>query len=77
VHFAKALLVSDPDEKDTSMIYYYIGELSRRNGQFDRAKKALLKMHMEMPMFRRLYDLQSELIRDKNKAAVAMPREEH
>ncbi|MFO7840753.1 MAG: DUF2225 domain-containing protein [Fidelibacterota bacterium] len=77
VNFAKALLVSNPNEKDTSMIYYYIGELSRRNGQFDRAKKALLKMNMEMPMFRRLFDFQMALIRDKNKAAVAMPREEH
>ncbi len=77
VNFARTLLVGDPSEKDTSMIYYYIGELSRRNGQFNRAKKSLLKMNMEMPMFRRLFDLQMALIRDKNKAAVAMPREEH
>ncbi len=77
VHFAKALLVGDLDDKDVSMIYYYIAELSRRKGEYARAKKALLKMDMEIPMFKRLFDLQSVLIRDHNSAAVAMPREEN
>ena len=77
VNFAKALLLGDLDEKDISMIYYYISELSRRNGEFERAKKSLLKMNMEIPMFKQLYDMQSVLIRDRNKLAVAMPREEN
>ncbi|MEA2076596.1 MAG: DUF2225 domain-containing protein [Candidatus Marinimicrobia bacterium] len=76
VYFAKALLMGGLDEKETSMIYYYIAELSRRKGEFDRAKKSLLKMDMQIPMFKRLFDLQSVLIRDRNKSAVAMPREE-
>ncbi len=77
VSFAKALLLGDLDEKETSMIYYYIAELSRRKGEFDRAKKSLLKMDMESPMFKQLFDMQSVLIRDRNKSAVAMPREEN
>ena len=77
VHFAKALLIGDLDDKETSMIYYYIAELSRRKGEFDRAKKSLLKMDMQIPMFKRLFDLQSVLIRERNKSAVAMPREEN
>lgn len=77
VYFAKALLLGDLDEKDISMIYYYISELSRRKGEFDRAKKSLMKMDMQIPMFKRLFDMQSVLIRDRNKAAVAMPREEN
>jgi uncharacterized protein (DUF2225 family) len=76
VHFARSLLPGDLDDKETSMIYYYIAELSRRKGEFDRAKKALLKMDMQIPMFKRLFDFQSALLRDKNKSAVAMPREE-
>ncbi|MCF7832647.1 MAG: DUF2225 domain-containing protein [Candidatus Marinimicrobia bacterium] len=77
VSFAKALLLGDMDEKDVSMIYYYIAELSRRKGEFDRAKKSLLKMDMEIPMFKRLFDMQSVLIRDRNQSAVVMPREEN
>ncbi|MDD3095804.1 MAG: DUF2225 domain-containing protein [Candidatus Marinimicrobia bacterium] len=75
-NFAKSLLVSDPDEKERSLIYYYIAELSRRNGEFERAKKALLKMDMKQTMFRRLYELQSGLIRERNRKAALMPREE-
>lgn len=75
--FAKALLVGDLDDKETSMIYYYIAELSRRKGEFGRAKKSLLKMDMQIPMIKRLYDMQSQLLRDGNKSAVAMPREEN
>lgn len=77
IHFAKALLIGDLDDKETSMIYYYIAELSRRKGEFDRAKKALLKMDMQIPMIKRLFDMQSRLLRDGNKSAVAMPREEN
>lgn len=77
VHFAKALLLGDLDDKETSMIYYYIAELSRRKGEFDRAKKSLLKMDMQIPMIRRLFDMQSQLLRDRNTSAVAMPREEN
>ncbi len=77
VHFAKALLTGGLDDKDVSMIYYYIAELSRRNGEFDRSKKSLLKMNMQIPMFKRLFDFQSALIRDHNHEAVAMPREEN
>ena len=77
VNFAKALLLGDLEEKDISMIYYYISELSRRNGEFERAKKSLLKMDMSIPMFKRLFEMQSALIRDHNKSAVAMPREEN
>jgi len=77
VNFAKALLLGDLEDKDISMIYYYISELSRRKGEFERAKKSLLKMDMQIPMFRRLFDMQSVLIRDRNKTAVAMPREEN
>jgi tetratricopeptide (TPR) repeat protein len=76
-HFAKALLIGDLDDKEVSMIYYYIGELSRRKGEFDRAKKALLKMDMQVPMIKNLFDMQSRLLRDGNKSAVAMPREEN
>jgi len=76
VHFAKALLVGDLQDREISMIYYYIAELSRRKGEFDRAKKSLFKMDMQIPMFKRLFDMQSALIRDHNKSAVAMPREE-
>ena len=77
VAFAKALLVGGLEEKDISMIYYYIAELSRRKGEFDRAKKSLLKMDMQIPMFKRLFDMQSALIRDRNQSAVVMPREDH
>jgi len=77
VNFAKALLLGDLEDKDISMIYYYIAELSRRKGEFDRAKKSLLKMDMEIPMFKQLFDMQSVLIRNRNKSAVAMPREEN
>ena len=77
VHFAKALLIGGLDDKEISMIYYYIAELSRRKGEFDRAKKALLKMDMQIPMIRRLFDMQSQLLRDGNKSAVNMPREEN
>ncbi len=77
LHFAKALLIGDLDDKEISMIYYYIAELSRRKGEFDRAKKSLLKMDMQIPMFKRLFELQSVLIRERNKSAVAMPREEN
>jgi uncharacterized protein (DUF2225 family) len=77
VHFAKALLLGDLEDKEVSMIYYYIAELSRRKGEFDRAKKALLKMDMQIPMFKKLYDMQSVLIREQKKSAVAMPREEY
>lgn len=75
-NFAKSLLVSDPDRKERSLIYYYIAELSRRNGEFERAKKTLLKMDMKQSMFRRLYDMQNELIRARNRNAALMPREE-
>lgn len=75
-NFAKSLLVSDPDTKERSLIYYYIAELSRRNGEFERAKKTLLKMDMKQSMFRRLYDMQNELIRARNRNAALMPREE-
>ena len=77
VNFAKALLLGDLEDKDISMIYYYIAELSRRKGEFDRAKKSLLKMDMEIPMFKQLFDMQFVLIRARNKSAVAMPREEN
>lgn len=77
VNFAKALLLGDLEDKDISMIYYYIAELSRRKGEFDRAKKSLLKMDVEIPMFKQLFDMQFVLIRDRNKSAVAMPREEN
>jgi len=76
-YFAKALLSSGMDDKETSMVYYYIAELSRRKGEFSRAKKALLKMDMQIPMIKRLFDMQSQLLRDENKSAVAMPREEN
>lgn len=76
-YFAKALLIGDLDDKEVSMIYYYIGELSRRKGEFERAKKALLKMDMQIPMIKNLFDMQSRLLRDGNKSAVAMPREEN
>lgn len=75
--FAKALLIGGLDDKETSMIYYYIAELSRRKGEFNRAKKSLLKMDMQIPMIKRLFDMQSQLLRDANKSAVAMPREEN
>jgi tetratricopeptide (TPR) repeat protein len=75
-YFAKSLLLDNPDEKERSLIYYYIAELSRRNEEFDRAKKALLKMDMSIGMFRRLYEFQSELIRERNANAALMPRED-
>lgn len=75
-HFAKSLLIDDPDDKERSLIYYYIAELSRRNGDFIRAKKALLKMDMNQKMFRRLFEFQSELIRGHNGNAALMPRED-
>ncbi|MBW6458302.1 MAG: DUF2225 domain-containing protein [FCB group bacterium] len=75
VHYAKALLTGGLSEKDVSMIYYYIAELSRRNGDFDRARRSLLKMDTEIPMFRRLFDFQLLLIRDHNDGAAIMPRE--
>jgi uncharacterized protein len=75
-YFAKSLLSGQLEEKDISMVYYYIAELSRRNGNFDRARKSLLKMDIGIPMFQRLFDFQTALIRDQNDAAVIMPREE-
>lgn len=77
VHFAKALLVGDLDDKEVSMIYYYITELSRRKGEFERAKKAMMKMDVQIPMIKRLFDMQARLLRDRNKSAVVMPREEN
>ncbi len=75
VQYAKALLIGNLDEKEKSMIYYYIAELSRRNGQFERAKKSILKI--DISMFQHLFDFQTALIRNHNKRAVAMPREEN
>lgn len=76
VNFAKSLFIGDLDEKETSMVYYYIAELSRRRGEFDRAKKALMKLDIQIPMMKKLFDMQSVLLRDKNLNAVVMPREE-
>jgi len=75
VHYAKALLAGSLSEKDISMIYYYIAELSRRNGDFERARKALLKVDTAIPMFRSLFEFQTVLIRDHNDGAAIMPRE--
>lgn len=75
-NYGKSLLFGGLDDKETSMIYYYIAELSRRKGEFDRAKKALMKLDIQIPMMKKLFEMQSILIRDKNINAVAMPREE-
>ncbi|MCK4813578.1 MAG: DUF2225 domain-containing protein [Candidatus Marinimicrobia bacterium] len=75
VQYAKALLIGNLDEKEKSMIYYYIAELSRRNSQFERAKKSILKI--DISMFQHLFDFQTALIRAHNKHAVTMPREEN
>lgn len=75
-HFAKSLLIDDPDDRERSLIYYYIAELSRRNGDFVRAKKSLYKMDMNQKMFRRLFEFQSVLIRGHNGNAALMPRED-
>ncbi|MFA6618794.1 MAG: DUF2225 domain-containing protein [Candidatus Neomarinimicrobiota bacterium] len=76
VSFAKSLLIGDLDDKETSLVYYYIAELSRRKGEFDRAKKALMKLDVQIPMMKKLFDMQTVLLRDKNASAAIMPREE-
>ncbi len=76
INYGRSLLLADLNDKDTSMLYYYIAELSRRKGEFDRAKKALMKLDTQIPMIKNLFNMQSVLIRDKKKNAVAMPREE-
>lgn len=75
VNFGKSLLIGNLDDKETSMVYYYIAELSRRKGEFERAKKALMKLDVQIPMIKKLFDMQSVLIRDRNSNAVTMPRE--
>lgn len=76
INFGKSLFIADLDDKEISMIYYYIAELSRRKGEFDRAKKALMKLDVQIPMIKKLFDMQSVLLRNKSMNAVVMPREE-
>ena len=60
-----------------ALITFHDALKAKAKGEFDRAKKALLKMDMQIPMIKRLFDMQSRLLRDGNKSAVAMPREEN
>ena len=73
VQYAKALLIGNLDEKEKSMIYYYIAELSRRNGQFERAKKSILKI--DISMFQHLFDFQTAININQNKRDFPKQRE--
>lgn len=75
-HFGRSLLEQELSNKDSSMVFYYIAELSRRNKDFVRAKKSLLKMDTGITMFKHLFDFQAKLISKKDFSSAKMPHKE-
>ncbi len=74
-HYGRILLERKNDEKNESMIYYYIAELSRRKGEFDRAERALGNMNTSLKEIEKLYKFQKKLIQDKNSNMMKLPKE--
>ena len=73
-YFGRALLERENGKKNESMIYYYITELSRRKGEFKRAKKALKNMERSFTEIDELYKFQKKLIEDKNSNNTELPK---
>ncbi|MEA1987416.1 MAG: DUF2225 domain-containing protein [Candidatus Marinimicrobia bacterium] len=73
-YFGKTILESTKSDKNQSLLYYYIAELSRRKGEFKRAKKALNNMDNSIKEIKQLYEFQNKLIDDKNKNSVKLPK---
>jgi len=73
-YFGRTLLESKKSKKNQSLIYYYIAELSRRKGEFSRAKKALKNMNRSINEIDELFIFQKKLIENKNSSNSKLPK---
>lgn len=73
-YFGRTLLESKKSNKNRSMLYYYIAELSRRKGEFGRAKKALKNLDKSIEEISKLFEFQKKLIEDENSSNVKLPK---